>query len=117
MRLNPNNLREETLRSSLFQFLGAIISSYPDPAQAIAIVLEELVKLASKDPNNLETGFQPELIKPMIKSVEYVTTIQYNNLLKDSQETFKNNIPEPIQKSLNNDKQMIELIRNYINRI
>lgn len=117
MRLNPNNLKEETLRSSLFQFLGAVISSYPDPAKAIAVVLEELTKLASKNPNDLESGFQPELIKPMIKSVEYITTIRYNNLLKDSQETFKNNIPEPIQKSLNDDKQMIELIRNYINRI
>lgn len=93
------------------------MSSYPDPAKAIAVVLEELTKLASKNPDNLESGFQPELIKPMMKSVEYITTIRYNNLLKDSQETFKNNIPEPIQKSLNDDKQMIELIRNYINRI
>ena len=76
---------------------------------------EELTKIISMD--NKTTKFNKELIKPMIKATHYIITQEYNNLLEDSKKTFQENIPNPVKMKLDNDKQLIELLDNYIKQL
>ena len=115
MNQNNVNLREETLRASLYQFLGTVLNSYSDPEQAIAIVMEELTKVVAED-ESLKT-FKSELIKPILKSCQYIMTNRYNKLLQDSKETFQDNIPIPVKLKLDNDKQMLALLDVYIKQL
>ena len=53
----------------------------------------------------------------MIKSTHYIITQQYNNLLKDSKDTFQDNIPIPVKVKLDMDKKLIELLDGYIKQL
>ena len=108
-------MNEEMLRISLHQFFGAALTSAVSGEAGIALIMEELTKLTSTD-DELK-HFDKKLIKPIIKSVKYVLTQEYNNLLDDSQKTFQNNIPLPVQAKLDSDKRLIELLDNYIKQL
>lgn len=108
-------MNEDTLRSSLYQFFGAALSSAVSAEAGIALIIEELTKLAST--NKDSTQFDKTLIKPMIKSTHYIITQQYNNLLKDSKDTFQDNIPIPVKVKLDMDKKLIELLDGYIKQL
>ena len=109
--MTTNN--QETLRASMIQFVGAILSSSPNGEVAMGLVMEELVKLAMKD----EDSFNNDMIKPMIKAVVYVLTIRYNKLLGDAQTTFQSNIPETVKQSLDSQKDLIEQLNKYIGEL
>lgn len=115
--LNQNNvnLREETLRASLYQFLGVVLNSYSDPEQAIAVILEEITKVIAEDEKMKD--FKPELIKPILKSGQYILTTRYNKLLEDSKQAFGDNYPVPVKLKLDNDKQLINLLDLYIKQL
>lgn len=115
MNQNNVNLREETLRASLYQFMGTVLNSYPDPEQAIAIIMEEITKVVAED-ESLQT-FKNDLIKPILKSCQYIMSVRYNKLLQDSKETFKDDIPIPVKLKLDNDKQMLALLDIYIKQL
>lgn len=108
-------MNEDTLRSSLYQFFGAALSSAVSAEAGIALIIEELTKLVSTNTNS--TQFDKTLIKPMIKSTHYIITQQYNNLLKDSKDTFQDNIPIPVKVKLDMDKKLIELLDGYIKQL
>ena len=108
-------MNEDTLRSSLYQFFGAALSSAVSAEAGIALIIEELTKLASTNADS--TQFDKTLIKPMIKSTHYIITQQYNNLLKDSKDTFQDNIPIPVKVKLDMDKKLIELLDGYIKQL
>ena len=108
-------MNEDSLRSSLYQFFGAALSSAVSAEAGIALIIEELTKLASTNADT--TQFDKTLIKPMIKSTHYIITQQYNNLLKDSKDTFQDNIPIPVKVKLDMDKKLIELLDGYIKQL
>ena len=112
---NNTNLREETLRASLYQFLGVVLNSYADPEQAIAVILEEITKVIAEDEKMQD--FKPELIKPILKSSQYIMTTRYNKLLEDSKRAFGENYPIPVKLKLDNDKQLINLLDLYIKQL
>jgi hypothetical protein len=56
-------------------------------------------------------------MKPLLKATQYIITQEYNNLLEDSKKTFQDNIPGPVKAKLNDDKQLIELLDNYIKQL
>jgi hypothetical protein len=112
---NNVNLREETLRASLYQFIGSVLNSYPDPEQAIAVIMEELTKVVATD-EELKV-FNTDLIKPMIKAIYYIITNRYDKLLLDSRNTFKDEIPIPVKIKLDNDKQLLALLDSYIKQL
>ena len=109
------NLREETLRSSLFQFLGVTLNSYDNPEQAMAIFMEEITKVASTDDD--WTSFNNDLIKPIFKTVQYMITARYNKLYSDSKAAFGENYPIAVKLKLDNDKQLINLLDLYIKQL
>ena len=115
MSLNNINLREETLRASLYQFIGSVLNSYSDPEQAIAVIMEELTKVVATD-KELKT-FNTDLIKPMIKAIYYIMSNRYDKLLIDSKNAFKDEIPIPVKIKLDNDKQLLALLDNYIKQL
>lgn len=115
MYLNANNLREETLRASLFQFIGTVLNSYPDPEQAIAVIMEELTKVVATD-EDLKT-FNSDLIRPLLKAMYYIIANRHDKLLMDAKETFKENTPIPVKLKLDNDKQLLALLDNYIKQL
>ena len=114
MNLN-NNLREETLRASLYQFIGSVLNSYSDPEQAIAIIMEELTKVVATD-NELKE-FNNDLIKPIIKATQYIITTKCNKALEDANNTFQNDVPTPIKIRLDNNKHMLDLLNLYIKQL
>ena len=63
------------------------------------------------------TQFNKQLIKPILKATQYILTQEYNNLLEDSKKTFQENIPSPVKMKLDNDKQLIELLDDYIKQL
>ena len=108
-------MNEEALRSNLYQFFGAVLASAIDGEAGIALIIEELTKLMSTDKDI--TQFDKKLIKPMIKATHYVITQEYNKLLKDSKDTFQNNMPIPVKVKLDMDKKLIELLDGYIKQL
>ena len=114
--MNPNNinLREETLRASLYQFIGTVLNSYTDPEQAIAIVLEELTKVVATD--ETLTDFNNNLIKPIFKTIVFIMKTRYNKLKEDATQTFKD-IPSYVQTELDNNLNLINSLESYINKL
>ena len=113
--MKQNNLKEETLRASLYQFIGSVLNSYSEPEQAIAIILEELTKVIAKDEELKE--FDTELIRPILKSCQYIISTRYDKLLKDSNEAFPQGIPNPVKIRLENTKHMLDLLNIYIKQL
>lgn len=109
-----NNMREEALRGSLYQFLGAVFNSYNSTEQAIAIILEELIKVIT---NNDLKSFQNDSIKPILKSAYFILSQKYDKQLEDSNRAFNNKIPAPIKMKLAQDKQLIDLLNKYIEQL
>ena len=108
-------MNEDALRINLYQFFGAAIASSVDGEAGMALIIEELTKLASTD--NESKHFDKKLIKPIIKAVHYIITQEYNNLLIDSQKTFQNNIPLPVKTKLDSDRKLIEMLDSYIKQL
>ena len=108
-------MNEDMLRISLHQFLGAALTSSADSEAGIALIIEEITKLVSTD-NDIK-HFDKKLIKPIIKSVQYIITQEYNNLLEDSQKTFQDNIPLAVKAKLDSDKKLIEMLDSYIKQL
>jgi len=104
---------DTTIRASMVQFIGAILSSYPNGEVAMGLVMEELVKLSMKD-NDV---FDNDMIKPMLKAVVYILTVRHNKLLEDAKTTFQSNIPDAIQKSLDSQKELIDSLNKYIGEL
>ena len=108
---------QDTIRMSLYQFLGGLIQIYQDREAAIAVIIEELTKLARQDPDDDNSNFYSDMIKPILKSTVYILSIRHNNLLADANKTFGDNHPEPVKNTLNNDKQLIEMLNKYIEQL
>ena len=108
-------MNEDALRINLYQFFGAAIASSVDGEAAMALIIEELTKLTSTD-KELQ-HFDKKLMKPIIKAVHYIITQEYNNLLKDSQKTFQNDIPLPVKAKLDSDRKLIEMLDSYIKQL
>jgi hypothetical protein len=77
--------------------------------------MEEITKVVAKD-ESLQT-FNADLIRPILKSCQYIMTTRYNALLQDSKETFQDDIPIPVKLKLDNDKQMLALLDIYIKQL
>ena len=107
------NPHQETIRASLYQFLGGLVMGSPDKESVIALISEELVKISTKE----DETFDNNMIKPILKSVVYILTVRYNNLLKDSTNTFGHKIPDSITESLNKQKALIDELNIYINNL
>ena len=111
------NNSQDSIRMSLYQFLGGLLQICQNREAAVAIMLEELTKLARQDPDDNNSDFYPDMIKPVLKSTAYILSIRYNNLLNDANKTFGNNIPAPVKTTLDNDKQLIEMLNKYIEQL
>lgn len=108
---------QESIRMSLYQFLGGLIQLCPDREAAIAVMLEELTKISRQDPEDNGSDFYPDMIKPILKSTAYILTIKYNNLLNDANNTFGDNHPSPVKDTLDNNRQLIEMLNKYIDQL
>lgn len=115
MNLNNPMLKEETLRSSLHQFFGSVLNSYSDPEKAIAVIMEELTKIATV--NDDLTDFRNDLIKPMFKATHYILSTRYTKLLNDSKEAFGDKMPIAVKARLDNDRQLLALLDLYIKQL
>ena len=107
------NPHQETIRASLYQFLGGLVMGSPDKESVIALISEELVKISTKE----DETFDNNMIKPILKSVVYILTVKYNKLLTDSTNTFGHNIPNTISESLNIQKELIDNLNEYIKNL
>jgi hypothetical protein len=104
--MNNYDPQQETIRSAFHQFLGGVIQCSPNRESVVALIEEELVKIADDD------------IKPILKAAVYVMTIKYNKALEDAQKAFgKDNIPSQISNALYKDKHLIKELENYINKL
>lgn len=108
---------QESIRMSLYQFLGGLIQICQDREAAIATMLEELTKIARIEPDKDDSNFNSDMIKPILKSAVYILSVRYNNLLNDANKTFGDNHPEPVKNTLNNDKQLVEMLNKYIDNL
>lgn len=108
---------QESIRMSLYQFLGGLIQICQDREAAIATMLEELTKIARIEPDKDDSNFNSDMIKPILKSAVYILSVRYNNLLNDANKTFGDNHPEPVKDTLNNDKQLVEMLNKYIDNL
>ena len=108
---------QESIRMSLYQFLGGLIQICQDREAAIAIMLEELTKIARVEPDKDDSNFNSDMIKPILKSAVYILSVRYNNLLNDANKTFGDNHPEPVKDTLNNNKQLVEMLNKYIDNL
>ena len=116
MRLNNS---QDAIRMSLHQFIGGLIQFCPDREAVIAVIVEELTKIARLEPEDNNSQFHTDLIKPILKSTAYVLTIRYNKLLTDTINIFgeKEKWPTPVKTAIDNDKNLIDSLNEYINKI
>ncbi len=115
-----NNPSSEAIRMSLHQFLGGLIQFCPDREMAIAIIIEELVKISKIHPEDDNSLLYVDMIKPILRSAIYILTIRFNNLLNDSINTFGENKefwPEAVKTVIDNDRQLIEQFNKYIDQL
>ena len=112
-----HNNSQESIRMSLYQFFGGLLQLCPDREASIAVILEELTKLSRQNPDDDNSKFYPDMIKPILKATLYILTVRYNNLLNDTKTAFGDNWPKPVKDSLDNDKALIDLLTNYINQL
>lgn len=111
-----NNISEEALRINLYQFIGGILASYTDPEQAISIIVEELVKVISSNEENTE--FENYSMRPLIKSVQYIISQRYIKNKESLEKAFAEvPIPMELQRVLNEDKQLLDLLDKYIKKL
>ena len=112
----PNNYtpNQESIRASLYQFFGGLLQISPNRESAIAIVMEELTRISRQDPDDNNSDFYPDMIKPILKSTVYILSIKYNNLLNDATNTFGDTYPRPVKDTLDNNRQLIEMLNKYI---
>lgn len=111
---------QEAIRMSLYQFLGGLLHLCPDREAAIAVMLEELVRISRINPDKDNSNYNTDMIKPILKSSIYIITVRYNNLLNDTIQAFGEDEkfwPEPVKNTLDNDKQFIEQFNKYIDQI
>lgn len=111
---------QESIRASLYQFLGGLLQLCPDREAAIATLLEELTKISRIRPENDNSNFHSDMIKPILKSAVYILTIRFNDLLNDTIKAFgedKTFWPEPVRNTLDNDRQLIEMFNKYIDQL
>lgn len=105
---------------ALYQFFGGIIEQTKDREQTTAIVLEELVKFSRLDPDDETSGFFLDMIKPILKSVVYIITIRHNILLEDTKQAFgtdNSKWPKPVEKSILEQKQLVDSLNDYIDQL
>ncbi len=118
--MENNYTYQESIRMSLYQFLGGLFQICPDREATIATMLEELTRFSRITPEEDNSNFHNDMIKPMLKSTAYIITIRYNNLLNDTKITFGENKdlwPKPVKDALDNDNKLIDLLNNYINQL
>ena len=108
-------MNQNSLRMNFYQFVGGILASYNDKEQAMAIIMEELTKVASTNEDIKE--FDTSLIKPILKAAEYILSCRHDKLLEDSQKTFGDNIPAPIRKALEENKTLANNLKQYIDKL
>ena len=111
------NNSQDSIRMSLYQFLGGLLQICQNREAAVAIMLEELTKLARQDPDDNNSDFYPDMIKPILKSTAYILSIRYNNLLNDANKTFGDDCPSPIKNTLDDNRQLIEMLNKYIDQL
>lgn len=107
---------QETLRASMIQFVGAILSNSANGEVGMGLIMEELVKLTMRS----DDTFNNDMIKPMIKAVIYVLTIKYNKLLTDTITAFgedREKWPTPVVNAINDNKNLIEHLNKYIGEL
>ena len=117
---NKNAPQQESIRMSLHQFLGGLLQICPDREAAIAVILEELTKISRIRPENDNSNFHTDMIKPVLRSTIYILTIRFNKLLEDTINAFgedKQFWPEPVKNTLDNDRQLIEMFNKYIDQL
>lgn len=108
-------MNQNSLRGNLYNFLGAVLISYPNKEEAISIIIEEFVKIISKE-GDAKT-FENNTVKPLLKAASFVISQRHDKLLEDSRETFGADIPDFITQSLNNDKELINQLQEYIKKL
>ena len=116
-KYTPN---QEAIRMSLYQFLGGLLQLCPDREAAIAVILEELTKISRIRPEDDNSNFHTDMIKPILRSAVYILTVIFNNLLNDTTKAFgedKQFWPEPVKNTLDNDRQVIEMFNKYIDQL
>jgi hypothetical protein len=105
---------------SLYQFLGGLLQSCPDRESSVAVILEELTRIARITPEDDKSNFHNDIIKPIIKSVVYILTIKHNILLEDTKQAFgdSNTLwPKPVKESILEQKQLINSLNEYIDKL
>jgi Asp-tRNA(Asn)/Glu-tRNA(Gln) amidotransferase C subunit len=108
-------MNQNSLRSNLYNFLGAVLLSYSNKEEAISIIIEELTKIISKEGD--AKIFENNTVKPLLKAASFVISQRHDKLLEDSKETFGDNIPEFIMQSLNDDKELVNQLQEYIKKL
>ncbi len=111
---------QESIRMSLYQFLGGLLQVCPDRESTVAVMLEELTKIARITPEDNNSNFHNDMIKPILKSAVYILTIKHNILLEDTKKAFGNNNdawPKPVRKSILEQKQLVDSLNEYIDQL
>ena len=111
---------QESIRMSLHQFLGGLLQLYPDREAAIAVIVEELTRISRIRPEDDNSNFYTDMIKPILRSAVYILTIRFNILLNDTTAAFgedKQYWPIPVKNTLDNDRQLIEMLNKYIDQL
>ncbi len=111
---------QESIRMSLYQFLGGLLLLCPDREACIAVILEELTKISRLKPEDDESSFHTDMIKPIFRSAVYILTVRFNTLLNDTIRTFgedKQFWPDPVRNTLDNDRQLIEMFSKYVDQL
>jgi hypothetical protein len=108
-------MNQNSLRSNLYNFLGAVLLSYSNKEEAISIIIEELTKIISKEGD--AKIFENNTVKPLLKAASFVISQRHDKLLEDSKETFGDNIPKFIMQSLNDDKELVNQLQEYIKKL
>ena len=115
-----NTPSQESIRTSLYQFLGGLLQLCPNREASIAAILEEITKISRIRPEDDNSTFHSDMIKPILRSAMYILTIRFNILLNDTTAAFgedKQFWPEPVKKTLDNDRQLIEMLNKYIDQL
>lgn len=116
-KYTPN---QESIRMSLHQFLGGLLQLCPDREATIAVIIEEITRISRLNPENDESNFYIDMIKPILRASVYILTIRFNTLLNDTIKAFgedKQFWPEPVKNTLDNDRQLIEMFNKYIDQL
>lgn len=114
------NQTQEAIRMSLYQFLGGLLHLCPDRESAIAVMLEELTRISRINPDDDNSNYNTDMIKPILKSAVYIITIRHNTLLEDTKQAFgtdNSKWPKPVKKSILEQKQLVDSLNDYIDQL